>query len=55
MKIISKVPLKAQTEKEVAKIMNAIKYANYGWFFTVFVYTNIALYFLFMVKIIFSL
>lgn len=55
MKIISKVPLKQQTQDEIKKIMNTVKYSNYSWFFSVFVYTNIALYFLLMVKIIFWL
>lgn len=55
MKIISKIPLKQQTQEEINKIINTVKYSNYSWFFTVFVYANIALYFLFMVKIMFWL
>lgn len=55
MKTVKKMPLKKDIANESKKIAMQVKYANWWGFFVIFVYTNIALYFLFWFKIIFGL
>ena len=53
MKNISTVPLRKITKATVSKVTRFIKYTSFRWYISVFVYANILLYFLYMIKKIF--
>lgn len=55
MKTITKIPFRKTIQDNVEKINTYVKYTNFWWFITVFIYVNIALYFALWIKIIFSL